>query len=137
MTHRFLVSGIYFPGEALLAKGGRSQVPQRSVSELKHKQQLISENAIQFEGKIYTASQSITVLPMASGRRGRASVPTVTPMEMKGLPPTVAILPTSTSSMPGSSGLLSKTRPFPLPLSQQKGALYSISHGQIQLCLHC
>lgn len=79
----------------------------------------------------------VAVLPITRGRRGRASVRAAASMEKRGLLPTVAILSTSRNSMPGSPGLLSKMRPFPLPLLQQNGALYSASHGQIQLCLHC
>lgn len=65
----------------------------------------------------------VAVLPMTKGRRGTAGGRTVTRMEKRGLLPTVAILPSSRNSMPGSLGLLSKMRRFPLPLLQQKGAL--------------
>lgn len=47
----------------------------------------------------------------------------VTSVEKRGLLPTVAILPTSRNSMPGSLGLLPKMHPFLLLLLQQKGAL--------------
>lgn len=92
-----------------------------SRSEQQSRRLATADRLMSSSPAVPTQEPGAAALPMARGRTGRAGVPTVTPTEKKGLPPTVATLPTN--SMPGSPGLLSKTCPSPLPLSQQKGAL--------------